>query len=101
MNPMSDPASIEQLIEKWRDPEFWKEQGCRMDSIDCAMELESSRDAALAREEAAMKIAVTAANDLMELKLALRQIAQEMRQTRLKIADEWASRLDAFHGNTP
>lgn len=27
-------------INQWADPEFWKDAGCRMDSSDCARELE-------------------------------------------------------------
>lgn len=37
--PMTKDAAITALVEKWRDPEFWKDEGCRMDSQDCAQEL--------------------------------------------------------------
>ncbi len=30
---------LEQLIEQWRDPDFWKDTGALMDSHDCAKEL--------------------------------------------------------------
>jgi len=39
---MTDPRieqSLAEIIARWHDPEFWKEQGCRMDSGDCANEL--------------------------------------------------------------
>jgi len=39
---MTDPhPSLSALIAKWRDPEFWKDDGCRMDSRDCADDLEA------------------------------------------------------------
>ena len=30
---------ITTLIQRWSDPEFWKDTGCLMDSADCAKEL--------------------------------------------------------------
>lgn len=32
---------VRELIDKWREPEFWKERGNWMDSFDCARELEA------------------------------------------------------------
>lgn len=37
----SQDAEIRALVAKWRDPEFWKGDGSRMDSIDAAAELEA------------------------------------------------------------
>jgi hypothetical protein len=28
------------LVQQWRDPEFWSQRGCLMDSYDCADDLE-------------------------------------------------------------
>ncbi len=33
---------VEKIMAKWSDPEFWKDDGCRMDSGDCAKELEEA-----------------------------------------------------------
>jgi hypothetical protein len=41
--PMPDPSvpwsAIRALVQQWKDPEFWKEHGSLMDSIDCADQL--------------------------------------------------------------
>lgn len=42
---------IEALQEKWADPEFWKDKGCRMDSSDCADDLAPILAAARAQAE--------------------------------------------------
>ena len=32
-------AQLKTLVDKWSDPDFWKDEGSRMDSADCAIEL--------------------------------------------------------------
>ena len=33
--------ALERLIQRWKDPEFWRTEGAMMDSLDCADELRS------------------------------------------------------------
>ena len=35
---------VRELADKWCDPEFWKDEGSRMDSSDCGKQLQAALD---------------------------------------------------------